>query len=110
MTQTREGAGELSPYPSANEMSGGETALSLTILAPLHKRANHHPRPRSATFDPNLERTRCSVCGGRSGWRQWHSIGGAWAHCPPRALLEREHGAGDLDHQCDPSCLLGVAS
>ena len=77
-------------------------------------RTNFHERPPSrpeSVYDPNAEARRCSVCGARSGWRRWFSLGGGWAHCPPRGLIEAELD-GDLRHVCGALCALrlgGVA-
>ena len=92
----------------AGDETIGRTVLDFTIAHPPAVRRTL-PR-RTPHFDPNEEQRRCSVCGGRDGWRRWHSIGGAWAHCPPQALLEHEHGAGELDHACSPLCALRGAA
>jgi hypothetical protein len=102
ITRTHEGAGAILPAPGAfTDSTSRQPVKVIPILAAPQRRPNRPAQRRAPHFDPNAEQTRCSSCGGRSGW-----LGGAWAHCISRELAEAEHLASDLDHQCSAGCLL----
>ena len=67
-------------------------------------RASHPSIVRTSTSIRHAEfqeRRRYSQCDERSGWRQWHSIAGAWPDCPSRELTWNERGS--MRRAC-PSC------
>jgi hypothetical protein len=104
MIQTQSGAGEIRASTCAKDSASRQPTKVTPIIATSPGRPHRPSQRRSPHFDPNIEQTRCSSCGGGrdGGWRQWHSIGGAWAHCPPSELVEAEHQ--DRRHTCTAYC------
>jgi hypothetical protein len=48
----------------------------------------------------------CARCHSRTGWRRLESLGGGGGCCGDSP--EAQRAAGDLGHQCSPSCLLAA--
>ncbi len=105
MIQTAGGAGELSPYPDANDRTASEHILS--TLNHSKRRQQRRPTPEGLPYNPLADHRLCSSCGRRDGWRRIPAIGGGWACCWAGDL---EVPRDDLRHLCRPLCSLGGAA